>query len=64
MWRSIPAHSAYVLGGAAYAWTTEGPEPTDKKWGLMDGESYPVDDTFEQLASEWRKVNGDISRCR
>ncbi|MBI2953198.1 MAG: hypothetical protein HYY30_02715 [Chloroflexi bacterium] len=64
MWRSIRAHSDYVLGGAAYAWTTEGPEPTDQKWGLMDGESHPVDATFPLLASDWRKVNVDDNRCR
>ena len=54
MWRAIRAHSSYVLGGAPYVWTTEGPEPVDKKWGLMDGNSEPVDDTFEQLAQDWR----------
>ncbi|OGO05048.1 MAG: hypothetical protein A2Y60_04420 [Chloroflexi bacterium RBG_13_54_9] len=55
MWRMIRAHPEYVLGGAPYAWTTAGPEPTDVKWGLMDENSQPVDDTFEQLAEEWRK---------
>ena len=54
MWRTIRAHSSYVLGGAPYVWTTEGPEPVDEKWGLMDGNSEPVDDTFEQLAQDWR----------
>lgn len=54
MWRMIRAHSDYVLGGAPYVWTTAGPEPTDSKWGLMNGQSVPVDGTFEQLASDWR----------
>ena len=53
MWRSIRAHPRRVLGGAPYVWTTEGPEPVDKKWGLVDGNSQPVDDTFHQLAQEW-----------
>ncbi|MBI2888273.1 MAG: hypothetical protein HYY02_13855 [Chloroflexi bacterium] len=55
MWRMIRAHPHFALGGAPYVWTTEGPEPGDKKWGLMDGQSIPVDETFEQLAQEWRR---------
>ena len=54
MWRMIRAHPDYVLGGAPYAWTTRGPEPTDSIWGLM-GRSTPVDDTFELLSAEWQK---------
>ena len=63
MWRMIRAHPEYVLGGAPYAWTTAGPEPTDIIWGLMDENSQPVDDTFEQLAEEWRKENGGQRSC-
>lgn len=58
MWRMIRSHPEYVLGGAPYVWTTQGPEPVDKKWGLMDGASDPVDDTFAQLAEDWRRENG------
>lgn len=64
MWRSIRAHSDYVLGGAPYVWTIEGPEPTDTKWGLMDAEGRPVDDTFEQLAAEWCVIARGSSQCR
>ncbi len=53
MWRMIRAHPRNALGGAPYVWTTEGPEPVDKKWGLVDGDSQPVDGTFDQLAEEW-----------
>ena len=53
MWRTIRAYSDYVMGGAPYVWTTEGPEPTDVKWGLMDGNARPVDDTFELLKGDW-----------
>lgn len=63
MWRMIRAHPEYVLGGAPYVWTTEGPEPVDIKWGLMDSYGVPVDDTFEQLATEWRKERGRNRHC-
>lgn len=62
MWRMIRAHPDYVLGGAPYVWTTEGPEPTDQRWGLMDGNSEPVDDTFEQLAQDWRAESENHNR--
>jgi beta-galactosidase/beta-glucuronidase len=55
MWRAIREFPEYVIGGAPYVWTTEGPEPTDKIWGLMDSESRPVDGTFELLSRAWRK---------
>ena len=58
MWRMIQSYPDYVLGGAPYVWTIEGPEPTDLKWGLTDAYGEPVDDTFARLADEWRKVSG------
>jgi hypothetical protein len=54
MWRAIRAHPDFVMGGAPYVWTTEGPEPTDKIWGLMDGDSQPIDGTFAALSAAWR----------
>ncbi|OGO05047.1 MAG: hypothetical protein A2Y60_04415 [Chloroflexi bacterium RBG_13_54_9] len=63
MWRMIRAHPEYVLGGAPYAWTTAGPEPTDIIWGLMDENSQPVDDTFEELAEDWHRENGGQRNC-
>jgi beta-galactosidase/beta-glucuronidase len=54
MWRAIRAHRDWVAGGAPYAWTTAGPEPTDSTWGLMDGNSWPVDGTFGALQQLWR----------
>ena len=62
MWRMIRAHPDFALGGAPYVWTTEGPEPVDKKWGLMDGQSRPVDETFQQLAEEWRREADNAGR--
>ena len=54
MWAAIRSYPDFVLGGAPYAWTTEGPEPTDKKWGLMDGSAHPVDRAFQLLAQLWK----------
>jgi hypothetical protein len=62
MWRTMRAYAGYVLGGAPYVWTTAGPEPVDAKWGLMDINSTPVDDTFAQLAQEWRAEPGNAGR--
>ncbi len=53
MWRTIRSHPKYVLGGAPYVWTVQGPEPVDVKWGLMDDQSSPVDATFDFLTSAW-----------
>ncbi len=61
MWRGIRAHPDYVMGGAPYAWSAAGPEPTDAKWGLMNANSVPVDETFARLSQQWRmepKANG------
>ncbi len=63
MWRMIRSHPDYVMGGAPYVWTTEGPEPVDQKWGLMDGNSRPVDDTFKQLRADWLKEKGARRAC-
>lgn len=53
MWQSIRAHRKYVLGGAPYVWSTEGPEPTDRIWGLTDGTARPVDGTLGLLTADW-----------
>lgn len=63
MWRTIRAYPEYVMGGVPYVWTTEGPEPTDIKWGLIDGDASPVDDTFGLLKSEWLKETGAQRTC-
>ncbi len=53
MWKAIRAFPEFVMGGAPYVWTTEGPEPTDKIWGLTDANSAPVDGTFAALSEAW-----------
>jgi len=63
MWLTIRGYPDYVLGGAPYTWTIAGPEPTDEKWGLMDGQGHPVDDTFAFLRSTWLHENGGRRSC-
>jgi len=64
MWRTIRSYPDFVLGGAPYVWTTQGPEPTDQQWGLMDALARPVDDTFVRLAQLWHaEPKGNHSNC-
>jgi beta-galactosidase/beta-glucuronidase len=42
MWSTIRSHPRWVLGGAVYAWTRNGPEGVDRNFGLTDDGS-PVD---------------------
>jgi hypothetical protein len=42
MWGMIRRHPEYVLGGAVYAWTRNGPEGVDRNFGLTD-DGVPVD---------------------
>ncbi len=64
MWRLIRSHPEYVLGGAPYAWTIAGPEPTDPKWGLMDLNARPADSSFSLLSAEWaREAQNKGRRC-
>jgi hypothetical protein len=36
MWGYVRRHPDYVLGGAVYAWTRNGPEGVDRNFGLTD----------------------------
>jgi hypothetical protein len=42
MWGLVRSHPEYVLGGAVYAWTRNGPEGVDRNFGLTD-DGVPVD---------------------
>jgi hypothetical protein len=64
MWRTIRCFPQYVLGGAPYAWTTDGPEPTDTIWGLMNSNSQPVDNTFNLLSQAWLGDSSSASGCQ
>jgi beta-galactosidase/beta-glucuronidase len=54
MWGTIRQHAAWTLGGAAYAWTRNGPEGVDRNLGLTD-DGVPVDGrSLERLAQLYR----------
>ncbi|MBI4320102.1 MAG: hypothetical protein HY675_16550 [Chloroflexi bacterium] len=54
-WRLIRRHACSVLGGIVYVWTTEGPEPIDRVYGLVDGDGNAVDGSLEAIAGEYRR---------
>jgi hypothetical protein len=43
MWQTIRAYPRWVLGGAVYAWSSDGPEELDRVFGLVDGNDQPRD---------------------
>jgi hypothetical protein len=51
MWSTIRAHPTWVLGGAVYAWTRNGPEGVDRNFGLTD-DGVPVDGRSLEMLSE------------
>ena len=54
MWKMIRGASGWVLGGAVYAWTTDGPEEIDRVFGLVDTEGKPVDGAFAAVSALYR----------
>ncbi|HLQ34043.1 MAG TPA: hypothetical protein VK457_15255, partial [Chloroflexota bacterium] len=51
LWGVIQAHRSMLLGGCAYVWSTAGPEPLDRSFGLTNEAGEPVDSTVAALAS-------------
>jgi len=56
MWKMIRGANGWVLGGAVYAWTTDGPEEVDRVFGLVDADGNPVDGAFATVGSFYRGV--------
>jgi hypothetical protein len=54
MWKMVRGASGWVLGGAVYAWTTDGPEEVDRVFGLVDADGRPVDGAFDAIAATFR----------
>lgn len=51
MWDYVRRHPDWVLGGAVYAWTRNGPEGVDRDFGLTD-DGVPADEpTLEMLST-------------
>jgi hypothetical protein len=51
IWGTIRARSSFVLGGAAYVWSTDGPEEVDRAFGLVDAGGTPVDDALDAISA-------------
>jgi len=49
MWDIIQKHGDETLGGAVYAWTTQGIETTDTQFGLVDAANRPIDGSLDAL---------------
>lgn len=56
MWKTIRAANGWVLGGAVYAWTTDGPEEVDRVFGLVDADGNPVDGALAAIGAFYRGV--------
>ena len=54
LWKIIRAQPRYVLGGAPYVWTTEGPEEADRIFGLVDAGGRPVDGSLSMIGRLYR----------
>jgi hypothetical protein len=50
-WAAVRARPDYVLGGAVYVWSTDGPEEVDRQFGLVDAAGQPVDDALETISA-------------
>lgn len=53
MWGMMLEHSSMVIGGFMYVWTTEGPEPLDRVYGLVDGSGTPTDGSLEAMKAQF-----------
>jgi beta-galactosidase/beta-glucuronidase len=51
IWDVIQARPSFVLGGAVYVWSTDGPEEVDRAFGLVDAGGNPVDDALDTIST-------------
>jgi hypothetical protein len=54
MWAMVRSQPAWVIGGAPYVWTTQGPEEVDRIFGLVDGAGRPVDGSLAAIGRVFR----------
>jgi hypothetical protein len=62
IWGVIRSRSHHVLGGAAYVWSTDGPEAVDRDFGLVDPDGEPVDDALDAIAAIYHTEARDGTR--
>ena len=64
MWGDIRRHPEWVLGGAVYAWTRNGPEGVDRNFGLTD-DGVPVDGrSLDALAELFQAATDEPGHAR
>ena len=51
IWAAIRARPTFVLGGAVYVWSTDGPEEVDRAFGLVGANGDPVDDALDTIST-------------
>ncbi len=51
LWNVIRSHRPMLLGGSAYVWSTAGPEPLDRGFGLTTETGEPVDGALAALTA-------------
>lgn len=54
LWEEIERRQDRLLGGCVYVWTTDGPEPLDRSFGLTDASGQPVDGSLAALSLLYR----------
>jgi hypothetical protein len=54
LWATIRSYPDWVIGGAVYTWTTDGPEELDRVFGLVDGDGRPRDGALATIAELYR----------
>ncbi|MCX6022485.1 MAG: hypothetical protein NTZ05_12290 [Chloroflexi bacterium] len=55
LWGIIRESPQRVLGGSAYVWTTDGPEPLDRSFGLVDASGAHADGSLAALGAAYLK---------
>jgi hypothetical protein len=55
IWATIRSYPDWVIGGAVYTWTTDGPEELDRVFGLVDGAGRPRDGSLATIAELYRQ---------
>jgi len=61
MWLYIAEHPDSVLGGFAYVWSTNGPEPVDRVFGLVNDDDRPADGSLQALGQAFCLETNAIS---
>jgi hypothetical protein len=62
MWQTIRAYPRWVIGGAVYTWSSDGPEELDRVFGLVAGDGQPRDGALAAIGDLFGGSNGVAPR--